>query len=162
MSESVATRASADRTTPRGRLREVALLFTRLGFTAFGGPAAHVAIIEDEVVQRRRWLDRAHFLDVVAAVNFIPGPNSTELAIHLGQIRAGFAGLVVAGTCFIAPAVLIILPIAWAYVTYGALPRVEPVLRAIGAAIVAVVAVATYRFLRMAVTDTFTGVLCAA
>jgi chromate transporter len=155
------TVARAEPVATRGRLREVALLFTRLGFTAFGGPAAHVAIIEDEVVQRRRWIDRSHFLDIVAAINFIPGPNSTELAIHLGQLRAGFAGLVTAGVCFIAPAVLIILPIAWAYVTYGALPQVQPVLRAIGAAIVAIVAVATYRFLRTAVTDMFTGVLCA-
>ncbi len=165
MSEPAATRASPEEittTATRGRLREVALLFTRLGFTAFGGPAAHVAIIEDEVVQRRRWLDRAHFMDVVAAVNFVPGPNSTELAIHLGQIRAGFAGLVVAGACFIAPAVLIILPIAWAYATYGALPQVEPVLRAIGAAIVAIIVVATWRFFRTAVKDAFTAALCAA
>jgi chromate transporter len=161
MSEPAATLMRTDRSPARGRLREVALLFTRLGFTAFGGPAAHVAVIEDEVVQRRHWIDRAHFLDIVAAVNFIPGPNSTELAIHLGQLRAGFAGLVTAGVCFIAPAVLIILPIAWAYVTYGALPQVQPVLRSIGAAIVAIVAVATYRFLRTAITDVFTGVLCA-
>jgi chromate transporter len=146
----------------RGRVREVAALFMRLGFTAFGGPAAHIAIIEDEVVQRRRWIDRAHFLDVVAAVNFIPGPNSTELAIHLGQLRAGFAGLITAGVCFIAPAVLIILPIAWAYVTYGALPQVQPVLRAMAAAIVAIVAVATWRFLQTAIKGGFTGVLCAA
>ena len=162
MSEPAATALQTESPPARGRVREVALLFLRLGFTAFGGPAAHVAIIEDEVVQRRRWIDRAHFLDIVAAVNFVPGPNSTELAIHLGQLRAGFAGLVAAGVCFIAPAVLIILPIAWAYTTYGALPQVQPVLRTIGAAIVAVVAVATYRFLRTAVTDTFTGVLCAA
>ena len=161
MSERTATVAQTESSRARGRVREVATLFFRLGVTAFGGPAAHVAIIEDEVVQRRRWVDRGHFLDIVAAVNFIPGPNSTELAIHLGQLRAGFAGLVTAGACFIAPAVLIILPIAWAYVTYGALPQVQPVLRAIGAAIVAIVAVATYRFLRAAVKDTFTGVLCA-
>jgi len=138
------------------------MLFTRLGFTAFGGPAAHVALMEDEVVERRRWMDRGHFLDAVAAVNFVPGPNSTELAIHVGQLRAGFAGLVVAGVCFITPAVLIILPIAWAYVTYGALPQVQPALRTIGAAIVAVVAVATVRFARAAVRDAFTVTLCAA
>jgi chromate transporter len=144
------------------RLKEVAMLFTRLGFTAFGGPAAHVALMEDEVVERRRWMDRGHFLDAVAAVNFVPGPNSTELAIHVGQLRAGFAGLVVAGVCFITPAVLIILPIAWAYVTYGALPQVQPALRTIGAAIVAVVAVATVRFARAAVRDAFTVTLCAA
>ncbi len=145
----------------RSRLREVAALFTRLGFTAFGGPAAHVAMIEDEVVARRKWLDRAHFLDIVSAINFIPGPNSTELAIHLGQLRAGLPGLLVAGICFITPAALIILPIAWMYVKFGTLPQVEPILRAISAAIVAIVAMATYRFLRTAIRDSFAAVLCA-
>src|SRR5882672_457410 len=87
----------------RARVGEVAKLFTRLGFTAFGGPAAHVAMIEDEVVVRRRWIDRQHFLDLVASVNFIPGPNSTELAIHLGLLRAGWLGLLTAGICFITP-----------------------------------------------------------
>ena len=112
----------------RARLIEVAKVFTRLGFTAFGGPAAHVALMEDQVVRRRGWLDRRHFLDLDSSVNFIPGPNSTELAIHLGFIRAGYPGLVVAGACFILPAVLIILPIAWAYVRFGAVPRVQHVL----------------------------------
>src|SRR5688500_2885991 len=106
------------------RLREVALLFTRLGFTAFGGPAVHTAMMEDEVVRRRGCVDRKHFLDLVAPLNFTPGPNSTELAIHLGLIRAGFPGLVVAGVCFITPAVLIGLPVAWAYVRFGRLPQV--------------------------------------
>src|SRR3954463_15208795 len=109
----------------RSRLAEVALLFARLGFTAFGGPAAHVAMIEDEVVNRRKWIDRQHFLDLVAAVNFVPGPNSTELVIHLGFIRAGFAGLLGAGVCFIVPAMLIILPIAFFYVRNGSLPQVS-------------------------------------
>src|SRR6188768_139927 len=85
------TPAAAAGPSPRQRLGEVALLFLRLGFTAFGGPAAHVAMMEDEVVARRRWIDRQHFLDLVAAVNFVPGPNSTELAIHLGLIRAGWS-----------------------------------------------------------------------
>src|SRR6185312_5875905 len=115
----------------RAQIREVAALFTRLGFTAFGGPAAHVAMIEEEVVVRRGWVDRRHFLDLVSAVNFIPGPNSTELAIHLGWVRAGMAGLVVAGACFIVPAVLIILPIAWGYVTYGSLPEVRGVMEGV-------------------------------
>src|SRR3954447_17217206 len=106
-------------------LRELAALFTKLGFTAFGGPAAHVALMEDEVVVRRGWIHHQHFLDLVAAVNFIPGPNSTELAIHIGQLRAGFRGLLVAGACFITPAVLIILPIAWAYVKWGTLPQAQ-------------------------------------
>jgi chromate transporter len=140
----------------RGAVREVALLFTRLGFTAFGGPAAHVALMEDEVVRRRAWLDRRHFLDLVSAINFIPGPNSTELAIHLGWLRAGFPGLVVAGVCFILPAVLIILPIAWAYARFGAVPRVQHVLLAVNAAVIAILLVAVWRLARTALTDGFT------
>src|SRR5215213_1465011 len=95
VAEPVATEPDAP-TSLAARLREVALLFTRLGFTAFGGPAAHVAMMEDEVVRRRGWIDRQHFLDLYSAMNVIPGPNSTELAIALGHVRAGFAGLVVA------------------------------------------------------------------
>jgi chromate transporter len=142
---------------PNHRLREVAALFTRLGFTAFGGPAAHVALMEDEVVTRRRWIDRRRFLDLVALVNFIPGPNSTELAIHLGLLRAGFRGLVAAGVCFITPAVLIILPLAFAYVRYGEMPRLQLILRDINAGLIAVLAVATYRFARTSVHDRFTA-----
>ena len=140
---------------PAGRVREVAGLFLRLGFTAFGGPAAHVALMEDEVVTRRKWVDRRQFLDLVALLNFIPGPNSTELAIHLGQIRAGFRGLVVAGFCFIAPAVLIIVPIAWAYDRYGALPWVSDALRGINAGVIAVLAVACWRFGRTSIRGVF-------
>jgi chromate transporter len=142
---------------PKSHLREVAALFLRLGFTAFGGPAAHVALMEDEVVTRRRWLDRRHFLDLVALVNFVPGPNSTELAIHLGLVRAGFRGLVAAGVCFITPAVLIILPLAFAYVRYGEMPRLQVILRDINAGLIAVLAVATYRFARTSVRDRFTA-----
>ncbi len=147
--------------TRRERLREVALLFLRLGFTAFGGPAAHVAMMEDEVVTRRKWIDRRHFLDLVAAVNFVPGPNSTELAIHLGLIRAGRAGLVVAGLCFIVPAVLIILPLAWGYCAYGmgpqALPRVGGMMSAIGACVLAIIAAALWRFAQTGIRDAFTA-----
>src|SRR6185369_14089848 len=143
----------------RARLRELAVLFTRLGFTAFGGPAAHVALMEHEVVRRRNWIDRQHFLDMLAAVNFIPGPNSTEMAIHIGMIRAGFPGLVVAGVCFITPAVLIILPIAWMYVTWGSLPQAGHVLGAINAAVVGIVAAALWRFAHMAIKDPFTAVI---
>jgi chromate transporter len=145
------------------RVREVAGLFLRLGFTAFGGPAAHVALMEDEVVTRRRWVSREKFLDLVALLNFIPGPNSTELAIHLGLIRAGFAGLVVAGVCFIVPAMLIILPMAWAYEEYGALPRVTSAMAGINAGVIAVLAVACWRFARTTVKGRFTaGVAVAA
>jgi chromate transporter len=144
------------------RLREVALLFLRLGFTAFGGPAVHTAMMEDEAVRRREWLDRTHFLDLVAALNFIPGPNSTELAIQLGYLRAGFPGLVVAGFCFILPAVLIILPIAWAYVRYGSIPQVQGMLEAVNAAVVALLLVMVVRLARTALKDVFTGSLAAA
>ncbi len=149
--------------TRRARLREVALLFLRLGFTAFGGPAAHVAMMEDEVVARRRWIDRQYFLDLVAAINFVPGPNSTELAIHLGLIRAGRAGLFVAGFCFIVPAVLIVLPIAWAYCAYGtgpgALPRVAGMMSAIGASVLAIIVAALWRFAKTGIRDAFTATI---
>src|SRR3954447_22292008 len=128
------------------RLDEVARLFLKLGFTAFGGPAAHIALMEEEVVRRRGWLDRQHFLDMVSTVNFVPGPNSTELAIHVGLVRAGFKGLVVAGVCFIVPAVLIILPIAAFYVAFERTPRVEDALSGIKACMVAIVVVAMVRF----------------
>jgi chromate transporter len=100
-------------------LAEVAALFLRLGFTAFGGPAAHIAIMHDEVVKRRAWLTDEQFLDLLGATNLIPGPNSTEMAIHVGYVRAGWRGLILAGICFIAPAVLIVLTLAWLYVRFG-------------------------------------------
>lgn len=106
-----------------GSLRELAFLFTRLGFTAFGGPAAHTAMMHDEVVTRRGWVSEQEFLDLVGATNMIPGPNSTELAIHLGRMRAGRRGLVTAGLCFIVPATMIVLALAWAYVEYGSTPE---------------------------------------
>jgi chromate transporter len=143
-------------------LREVAALFTRLGFTAFGGPAAHVALMEDEVVRRRGWLDRTHFLDLLAAVNFVPGPNSTEMAIHLGYLRAGWRGLIVGGFCFILPAVLIILPLGWLYVTYAYAspsPHVVAALAGIKACVVAIVAAALVRFARTGVKDRFTAII---
>ncbi|MEM8872837.1 MAG: chromate efflux transporter [Planctomycetota bacterium] len=119
-------------------LREIATVFTKLGFLAFGGPAAHVAMMEDELVEKRKWLDRQHFLDAVAAVQVVPGPNSTELAIHMGWLRGGLPGLVVAGACFIGPAVLIILPLAWLYVA-GQQGEFRPWLEAIMAGIAPVV-----------------------
>lgn len=148
---------------PRHSLAEIAVVFTRLGFTAFGGPAAHVAMIEEEVVGRRGWIDRQHFLDLVGAINFIPGPNSTELAICLGLMRGGVAGMIVSGFCFITPAVLIILPVAWAYVRFGAtVPQVSGAMHGIGAAVVAIVAAAGWRFARTAIRDRFLLVLSAA
>src|SRR5689334_9829723 len=121
----------------RTPLREIALLFLKLGTTAFGGPAAHVAMMEDEVVRRRQWLTRDAFLDYLGATNLIPGPNSTELAIHVGHARAGWPGLVVAGACFILPAACIVAALAWAYVRWGALPAAAGVLAGVKPVVIA-------------------------
>lgn len=132
-------------------LAEVALLFLRLGFTAFGGPAAHIAMMEDEVVRRRRWLPREEFIDLLGATNLIPGPNSTELAIHLGHRRAGWPGLLVAGACFILPATLIVGTIAWAYVRFGSLPAAESLLYGVKPVIIAIVLQALWGLSRAAI-----------
>jgi chromate transporter len=121
------------------RLAELAALFLKLGLTAFGGPAAHTALMEDEVVRRRRWLTREEFLDLVGATNLIPGPNSTELAIHIGHRRAGGQGLLLAGACFILPAVLIVTAVAWGYVKFGTLPQAAGLLYGVKPVIIAVV-----------------------
>lgn len=120
-------------------LGELAWLFLKLGAIAFGGPAAHVALMEDEVVRRRGWLTREEFLDLLGATNLIPGPNSTEMAIHIGHRRAGWPGLLVAGACFILPAALIVTGIAWAYVCYGKLPQIAGVLYGVKPVIIAIV-----------------------
>jgi chromate transporter len=127
------------------RLRELATLFVRLGTVAFGGPAAHIAMMEDEVVRRRRWVSHEEFLDMIGACNLIPGPNSTEMAIHIGHRRAGFAGLAVAGICFVVPAVAITIAIAWAYVRFGSMPQVAGALYGIKPVIIAVVLQALWR-----------------
>lgn len=121
------------------RLWELMRLFLRLGTTAFGGPAVHIAMMEDEVVRRRKWLSREKFLDLLGATNLIPGPNSTEMAIHIGYLRAGWAGLLVAGISFILPATLIVFGLAWAYVRYGALPEAGRVLYGVKPVIIAIV-----------------------
>lgn len=126
-------------------MRELALLFAKLGTIAFGGPAAHIAMMEEEVVKRRQWLTHDHFLDLLGATNLIPGPNSTEMAIHIGYLRAGWKGLVVAGACFILPAVTITLVFAHLYVAYGSLPQVGVFTAGIRAAIIAVIAGAVFR-----------------
>lgn len=135
----------------RGRLRELALLFGKLGCVAFGGPAAHLAMLEEEVVERRGWMDRGHFLDLVGATNLIPGPNSTEMVLHVGYERRGPLGLVVAGLAFILPAVLITGSLAWAYVEFGTLPAVAPFLVGIKPAVLAVILGAVWRLGRRAV-----------
>src|SRR6478736_9332416 len=136
--------------TARASLGELARYFLRLGFTAFGGPAAHIAIMEDDIVQRRRWLTRAHFMDMLAATQLVPGPNSTEMAIHIGYVQQGLPGLIVAGICFILPAFMIVLAISIAYMIYGKLPAVGALFYGIQPVIVAIVIQATYRLGRTA------------
>jgi chromate transporter len=121
------------------RLTQVAKLFLKLGITGFGGPVAHIAMIEDEVVKRRQWLTQEHFLDLLGVTNLIPGPNSTEMAIHIGYIYAGWLGLIVAGVCFIFPAVLITGLFAYLYVNYGTLPQVAPILYGIKPVVLAII-----------------------
>ena len=128
----------------RGRLSEVAKEFLRLGFIAYGGPAAHVAMMEEQFVRRRGWLTRERFLDLVGAVNLLPGPSSTELAIYLGEIRAGLAGLIIAGACFILPAAVLVTALAWAYLRFGAVPQVAGLLFGIKPVVVALVAQAVW------------------
>ncbi len=123
----------------RASLAELALAFLRLGCTAFGGPAAHIAIMENEFVRRRRWLTHERFLDLLGAANLIPGPSSTELAIYIGYEQAGWRGLVAAGACFIVPAALMVGVIAWAYVRFGTLPQLAGVLYGIKPVVIGVV-----------------------
>lgn len=140
-------------------LAEVGVVFLRLGCIAFGGPAAHTAMMREEIVRRRGWLNDARFLDLVSAVNLIPGPNSTELAIHLGYLRAGRRGLVLAGVAFILPAFLIVLALAWAYVRFGAQPAAGWLLYGIKPVIIAVVVQALWSLGRVAVKGPLTAVV---
>ena len=140
-------------------LWELARLFLKLGTIAFGGPAAHIAMMEDEVVRRRRWLTREKFLDLLGATNLIPGPNSTEMAIHIGYYRAGWAGLIVAGSCFILPAALIVTVLAWAYVRYGSIPEVKGVLYGIKPVIIAIVLQALWSLGRAAIKTKFLALI---
>lgn len=133
-----------------GRLGEVAALFLRLGLTSIGGPAAHIAAMEREIVQRRGWISREDFLDLLGATNLIPGPNSTEMAIHLGYLRAGWPGLVAAGACFIVPAAVLTAALAALYVRYGSLPAVQPLLLGMQAAVVSAIFVAVWNLGRTA------------
>lgn len=133
------------------RLKELTQVFLKLGIIGFGGPAAHIAMMEDEVVKRRGWLTREHFLDLIGATNLIPGPNSTEMAIHVGYIYAGWLGLIVSGVCFILPAVLITAGLAWVYVNYGSLPQVAPLLYGIKPAVFAIILNALWRLGKKAV-----------
>lgn len=141
------------------KLKEIALVFLKLGFISFGGPAAHTAMMEEEVVNRRKWMDRQHFLDLLGATNLIPGPNSTEMTMHCGHEQAGFPGLVVAGLSFILPATLITGIFAWLYVTYGQLPDVKPFIYGIKPAVLAIIASAILSLGRKAIKGTDTAIL---
>ncbi len=145
--------------TQRAALAELATLFLRLGITAFGGPAAHIAMMRDEVVERRQWLTDAEFLDLLAATNLIPGPNSTEMAMHLGYKHGGLAGLVLAGSCFILPASLIVLAIACAYTVYGSTPQAAWVMYGVGPVVIAIVLQAVVKLGRTAVTGVVPALL---
>ncbi|MDF2892757.1 MAG: chromate transporter, chromate ion transporter family [Clostridia bacterium] len=143
----------------KNRLKEIAAVFFKLGTTAFGGPAAHIAMMDDEIVKKRKWLEKDKFLDLLGATNLIPGPNSTELAIHLGYERGGWLGLILAGTCFIVPAMLIVLAFAIMYVQYGSLPEVSNVLYGIKPVIIAIVLQALIRLGQSAIKNKTLGAI---
>ncbi|MEU8378328.1 chromate efflux transporter [Streptosporangium sp. NPDC048865] len=154
---------SEDGETRRGSsLREVTWLFLRLGLTAFGGPAAHIAMMHDEVVRRRGWLTEQRFLDLVGATNLIPGPSSTELAIHLGHERARWRGLVSAGVCFILPAALMVGALAALYVHYGRTPEVAGILYGIRPVVIAIIAWALFSLVRTALKTAYLWILAGA
>jgi chromate transporter len=143
----------------RSRLTEVVKLFLRLGVTAFGGPAAHIAIMHDEVVRRRKWVTEQEFLDLLGGANLIPGPTSTELAIYLGFRRVGWIGLILAGVCFILPAMLIVLALAWAYVRFGSTPLAAGIFYGILPVVIAIVGQALWNLGRKAVKGLLTAIL---
>ena len=132
------------------RLKEVALLFLRLGATSFGGPAAYIALMHNEAVVRRKWLDEQQFLDIMGAVNLIPGPNATEVASHIGLIRAGWLGLILGGLLFFIPGTAAVIVVAWAYVKYGSVPQVGWVFYGVKPAVIAVIAYAVWSLSRRA------------
>ena len=143
----------------KSELKEIAKLFFKLGSIAFGGPAAHIAMMENEVVKKRKWITQEHFLDLIGATNLIPGPNSTEMTMHCGQERAGRKGLFVAGFCFIFPAVVITSIFAWFYQQYGQLPKVEPFIYGIKSAVIAIIVIAAFRLGKKAVKNTEHAIL---
>ena len=143
-------------------LSELARLFLKLGTIAFGGPAAHIAMMEEEIVRRRRWLSHDRFLDLLGATNLIPGPNSTEMAIHIGLVRAGWKGLIVAGSCFILPAMLIVWLLASLYVRYGSVPEATFLLYGVKPVIIAVVVQALWGLGKSAIKGSLTAFIGAA
>ncbi|MGH2664669.1 chromate efflux transporter [Flavobacterium sp.] len=132
----------------KNSLKEIAKLFLKLGVIGFGGPAVHIAMMRDEVVVKKKWLTEQHFLDLIGAINLIPGPNSTEMAIHIGHEKAGWKGLIIAGFCFIFPAVIITGFLAWLYKEYGQIPEIKPFLYGIKPAIIAIILSAIFPLAR--------------
>lgn len=132
-------------------LREIAWLFLKLGTISFGGPAAHIALMDQEVVRKRGWLDRDHFLSLLAATNLVPGPNATEMAIHIGYVHAGWPGLIAGGVSFILPAFLICLGIGWFYLEFGSIPEIASIFYGINPVVIAIILVATYRLGKSAI-----------
>ena len=151
----------SENSTNGSRLGEIARAFLRLGFTGFGGAAAHIAMMEQEFVQRRKWLSREDFVDRVGAVSLLPGPSSTELAIYLGELRGGFAGLLIAGCSFILPSAVLVGMLAWAYQRYGSVPQVGAVLFGVKPVVVALIAQAVWSLGRVAVRSVELAVLAA-
>jgi chromate transporter len=139
------------------RLAEVARFFLKLGVIGFGGPAAHIAMMHDETVKRRKWLNDQEFLDLLGAVNLIPGPNSTEMAIYIGFLRAGWKGLITGGVCFILPAMLSVMALAWVYVRFGALPQATWLLYGVKPVIIAIIVLALWGLGRKAVKGPLTA-----
>ena len=144
------------------KLFDLLKLFLKLGVIGFGGPAVHIALMEDEVVSRRKWMSREHFLDLVGATNLIPGPNSTEMTMHVGFHHAGLIGMVVAGSCFIIPAVLITGFFAWIYAAYGEIPQVAPFLYGIKPAVIVVILSALWKLGNKAVKEWKLGLIGTA
>lgn len=140
-------------------LKEIAGLFLKLGFIGFGGPAAHIAMMQQEVVVKRNWMSDQHFLDLLGATNLIPGPNSTEMAIHIGYDKGGWKGLVVAGLCFILPAVFITGVFAWLYSKYGELPEIQSFIYGIKPAVIAVILGAVFPLAKKSIKSTLLGVM---
>ena len=143
----------------RGTLREIAREFLRLGFVAYGGPAAHIAMMEERFVRHRAWMTRERFVDLVGAVNLLPGPTSTELAIYLGEIRGGVPGLITAGACFILPAAVLVVALAWVYVRLGAVPQMAGLLFGIKPVVVALIAQAIWNLGRTALKNAALAIL---
>jgi chromate transporter len=144
-----------------GRLKEVALLFLKIGTFSFGGPAVYIALMHHETVRRRRWIDEQRFLDLVGATNLIPGPNAAEMAIHLGLIRAGWQGLITSGALFILPGMAATLLVAWAYVTYGSIPEVGWILYGVKPIVIGIVIEALWKLGRKGIkgpTTAFVGI----